>query len=171
MLNASEREFLQAVEAGESQAAYARRQHYSRDWAKWMSKKVRAKLGVTTLGEAIAMSEGGDGSAAKLDKLTSLIEATNDAVAALAKAVTPQQQQQAQQQVVEREMDEKEMAKKLGLSLDDVAKVREEKDYQVWKKNEERRQKELAEEQGEVEPQRDGLGGILNLARGGKAES
>ncbi len=172
MLNASEMEFLQAVGNGEGQAAYARRNNYSRAWAKWMSRKIRAKLGATTLGEALAMSETASEGVSKsdFDKLVGLVTSLGDAVEGLARA-KPADQPAAQQQVQQRELDVKDHAKALGLSMDDVTRIQEEKEYEKYKKMEARRVKELEDEQGETEPQRDGLGGVSNLLARARGES
>ena len=115
------------------------------------------------------MSEGASDGVGKadFDKLVGLVTSLGDAVENLAKA-RPADQPAAQQVVQARELDVKDHAKALGLSMDDVTRIQEEKEYEKYKKMEARRVKELEDEGGENEPQRDGLGGILNLARGNK---
>ena len=115
----------------------------------------------------------------EFDALKALIESTNQAVGKLAEAVTPQEKEEAKQAVVEREMDERTMAKRLGISLEDVQRVRDENEYGKFKKMQDRLDKERADAAAEVEDEdettdngktigekvRDGLGGIRNLDR------
>jgi hypothetical protein len=82
-----------------------------------------------------------------------------------------------EQNVRDRELDVKDHAKALGLSLEDVERIRGEKEYEKWLGFETRRLKELedAEEEdggegegngggkGFGEQIRDGLGGIRNV--------
>lgn len=167
-LTERERQFLAALRTGISGNQYARDSHYSESWAKQMSKRIKAKLGVETIMEAILMSETAPEGVSKADfeALRKAIDATNKAVAELAEASTAREKEEGKEEVRVREMDEKEMAKKLGISLDDVAHIREEREYERYKKFEERRQAELAEEEDEEERRSgfdrmvDGLGGI-----------
>ena len=168
--------FLAALRNGESANGYARRSHYSIRWAKWKSAEVRRKLGVKTIGEAIAMSETAPEGVSKADfeALRQMIDATNKAVMDLSEASTAREKEEGKEEVRVREMDEREMAKKLGISLDDVSKIREEREYERYKKFEERRAAELAEEEGSEEERRstfdqmrDGLGGIKHRVQKG----
>lgn len=182
VLSELELSLLAALRRGIPVREFARMHNYSHDWAKWKSREIRRKLGVQTLREAMEMTDGDAGiSRADFDKLAGVVQATQDAIADLAKAVTPGQRSDAQAQVQARELDEKEMAKRLGVSLDDVRKIREENDYQAFRKHQERLDKERADAaaaaaanensegdgKGDGDGGRlvDGLGGISNLLR------
>lgn len=175
-LTVRERQFLSAVGGGQSAAAFAHEQGFSQDWAKWMSRKIRSKLGVETIQEAIRLSDDGV-SRADFDALKKLLEGTNEAVAALA-AAAPHEREDAKKEVVTREMDEREMAKRLGITVDDLTKIRDENDFKKFKGMQERldaeRAAEAAADEEETDDEdeeksggiiRDGLGGIRNLAR------
>ena len=170
VLTGSDREFLAALAAGESAAGYARSHSYSLPWAKWKSREVRRKLGVSTIGEAVAaMAEINEGvSRADFDKLTKLVNGLGEAVEDLARA-RPSEQPAAQQQVQERQLDLKDHAKARGLSLADVERLKEEKDYERFKTFLDRYEHEEPEEEPENgatslgDKIRDGLGGIRNV--------
>ena len=168
-LSGSDLQFLAELRGGISAREYARRHSYSYAWAEWKSKEIRRKLGVHTLGEAIQMSEGASEGVGKADfaRLESLVGKLGDALEDLIRA-KPADQPAAQQQVAQRELDAKDHAKALGLDMKDVEAMLGEKDYARFKANQDRLDKERAEAEGDGEPQRDGLGGILNLARGNK---
>lgn len=175
MLNDSERSFLGAVREGESAAAYARRNNYSPDWAKWMSKQIREKLDVHTLREAVTMAEENEGvSRGDFDKLFGAFTKLSDTVEELAKRPNDPA---AQQQVRDHELDVKDHAKALGLSLDDVEKLKDEKEFGKFKAMQDRLDKERLEAEAEEdeddsangggktlgEKVRDGLGGISGV--------
>lgn len=169
-----DRDFLAALRDGETIAGYARSHSYSKHWAKWQSRKLRRRFGVQTIGEAVLMGSDENGvSRADFDKLFGAFTKLSDAVEDLAKRPD---EPAAKEQVRERELSVKELAEKLGLSLEDVERVKGEKEYERWKTFEERRTKELEDEEGsgeEVEENgagkgigeviRDGLGGIRNV--------
>ncbi len=106
------------------------------------------------------------------DKLTGLVSKLGDAIEELGKRPNDAGQQQ---QVRERELDVKDHAKALGLSLEDVERLKGEKEYERWLGFETRRQKELEEldetdddtggngDKPLSEKIRDGLGGIRNV--------
>lgn len=174
-LNESDRAFLGALRDGQAAAEYARTHGYSTAWAKWKSKQIRAKLGVQTIGEAVTMSstENENGvSRADFEKLTGLVGKLASSIEDL---IERPSDQGAQQQVVQRELDVKDHAKALGLSVEDVTKLLEEKDYEKFRRNADRLEAErVAAETEEEETEEaeegtsvlDGLGGIGNLVRG-----
>ena len=164
-------DLLDSLISGGTIAGYGREHGYGRDWGKWKSREIRRKLGVATIEEAVAkMSSTDDGpSKADFDKLTGLVGKLGDAVDELVKRPNDPGQQQ---QVRERELDVKDHAKALGLSLEDVEKIRGEKEYEKWLAFEKRRiEEEEAEEGGNGsaggkslgDTIRDGLGGIRNV--------
>jgi len=177
-LNARDRDFLDAIAGGETITAYERRNDYSLAWGWWKSREVRRKLGVATIREAVRMSEQEKEGVSRSDfeKLTGLVAKLGDSIEELAKRPNDFGRQE---QVRERELDMKDHAKALGLSLDDVEKLKGEKEYERWLKFEERRQKELAEADDEEDDEedkddgsngrgvgeviRDGLGGIRKV--------
>lgn len=110
----------------------------------------------------------------EFEGLQALIKQTNEAIENLAKA-SPQDKQAAETQVRERELSEKDLAAKLGISLDDVKRVRDENEYGKFKTMQERLDAEKAaavvaeeEQLKEEKPQTDGLGGVFNLTRNAK---
>jgi hypothetical protein len=176
-LTTAETDFLDALRRGETGNGYARRLSYSESWAKQKSRRIKQKLGVSTIGEAIAMSstesENGGVSRSDFEKLTGLIGKLASSIEDL---VERPDSNAAQQNVVQRELDVKDHAKALGLSVDDVSKLLEEKDYERFRKMQDRLDAERAatdesggddddddEQSGGV---LDGLGGIGNLVRG-----
>lgn len=177
-LNESDLLFLGALRDGQPAAAYAREHGYSNAWAKWKSKEVRRKLGVPTIREAIAMSTGENEtgvSRADFEKLTSLVGSLGESIDELTKRPADQG---AQQQVRERELDVKDHARALGLSLDDVQKLKDEKDYDRFRKMQERLDTERAaaledddddddggDERSAGQKIMDGLGGVTNRPR------
>jgi len=182
ILSESDLAFLDALRGGESAPAYAARIHYSKDWAKWKSRQIRDKLGVATIKEAIRLADEAGVTRAEFDGLMKAVAQTNEAIAKLAEAASPSEKEHAQAQVQARELDEKEMAKRLGISLDDVKKIRDENDFAKFKAHQERLEKERAEadaaaaaagngdggEEGDGEDGGsvlDGLGGVFNLGR------
>ncbi len=178
LLTQDESEFLAAIRDGETAKDFARRHNYSEKWAEWTSGKIRSKLGVRTMREAITLSD--EVSKADFDALTKLVQSTNEALSDLAKAVTPTEQASAVAQVRERELDEKELAKRLGISLEDVNKIRDENEYAKYKGMQKRLEDEKAaaaaadddagdDDDADADEKKggilDGLGGIRNLAR------
>ncbi len=174
-LSERDQDLLTALAGGETLNDYARRHNYSLAWGQWRSRELRRLLGVATLREAVLMSQGeGEGvSRGDFEKLFSAVSGLTDAVEEMRKRPSEPQQQQ----VRERELDVKDHAKALGLSLEDVERLKGEKEYEKWLAFETRRQKELDEEEG-VEGEgegengkgkgigeqiRDGLGGIRNV--------
>lgn len=161
---------LESLVAGGTIAGYTREHGYSKPWGKWKSREIRRKLGVQTIEEAIAaMGVDDDGvSKADFDKLTGLVGKLGDAVEELTKRPNDANQQQ---QVRERELDVKDHAKALGLSLEDIERVKGEKEYANFKKMQDRLDAEREEEEGEGgngagslgDRIRDGLGGITNV--------
>lgn len=172
-LSESDLAFLDALRAGESAPHYAERIHYSKRWAKWKSRRIRDRLGVATIKEAVRLSEEAGVTRSEFEGLQALIKQTNEAIENLAKA-SPQDKQAAETQVRERELSEKDLAAKLGISLDDVKRVRDENEYGKFKTMQERLDAEraavVAEEEKleEEKPQTDGLGGVFNLTRNAK---
>lgn len=176
-----EQAFLAHVGAGGTFQGFAAENGYSSAWAKWKSREIRRKLGVSTIGEAVAKmaEENGTGegvSRADFDKLTGLVSGLHDAIDELARA-KPSEQPAAREQVQERQLSLKDHAAALGISIDDVKKLLEEKDYERFKANQERLERERAaedEEDDDGEDEggrgiggviRDGLGGIRNVQR------
>jgi DNA-binding transcriptional MerR regulator len=156
-LSERDRDFLAAISRGESINDYARRHNYSLDWGVYESRKVRRHYGVKTIREAVEMAEDDAGvSRADFDKLTGLVSKLGESLEEL---VRRPNDPAAQQQHRERELDVKDHAKALGLSLDDVEKLKGEKEYEKWKAFEDRRLKELEEEEPEPESDSEGNGG------------
>jgi len=122
-LSPSDLDFLDALRHGESANDYARRISYSVGWAKKKSRAIRDKLGVASIREAVEMSTPETISRQEFDALKELQERTADALDDLRKAATPAEKQEAREQVQTRELDEKEMAKRLGISTDAVATI------------------------------------------------
>lgn len=176
-LDESDRAFLHAIAEGETAVAYARRHNYSDDWAKFKSRRVRGKLGAATLREAVAMADDDTGvSRADFEKLTGLVTRLGDSLEELARRPNDQGQQQ---QVRERELDLKDHAKALGLTVEDVERLKGEKEYRRFKEMQERLDQERAEAddndddgdgggngagRGIGDRILDGLGGITNRA-------
>lgn len=173
LLSESDRSFLSALAGGETIAGYCRSHGYSRHWGKWKSRDLRRRLGVETIGEAVLMADEDGISRKDFEQLTGLVGSLATAVEDLAKRP---QAPEAKETVRERELSVKELAEKLGLTPEDVERVKGEKEYERWKKFEERRLQELADEEGEGEGDgngapagglgekiRDGLGGIRNV--------
>ncbi len=123
-LSESDLAVLDALRHGETANGYARRISYSVWWAKKKSRQVRAKLGVASIEEALAVSEGlGEGiTRAEFDGLQRTMGQLADALEQLQRA-KPADQPAAQAQVRERELDVKDHAKALGISVDDVRKL------------------------------------------------
>ena len=166
-------DLLESLLAGGTIAGYARAHDYSRDWGKWKSREIRRKLGVDTIEEALAaMRDDDDGvSRADFDKLTGMVGKLGDALEELTKKPGDSG---AQQNVRERELDVKDHAKALGLSLEDVEKLKGEKEYERFKTMQDRLDAERAAEDddddsgngggtGIGQQIRDGLGGIRNV--------
>ena len=177
VLSDQEKDLLAAVAAGGTLAGYAREHDYSVAWGKWKGREIRRKLGVSTLEEAIRVSQGEPESVSRadFDKLSGLVERLSDSLEELASA-RPAEKAEARAEVRERELTLKDHAKALGLSLADVELLKEERDYEKFRAMQERLERERAEEeQEEEEPptngepkgagQRilDGLGGIRNV--------
>lgn len=173
LLNDTDRDFLAWLRQGKTIASYCSSHGYSREWGKWKSRQIRHLLGVETIGEAVVMADD-DAGVSKLDfdKLFGAVGKLSDAVDELAKRPTTEKQET----VRERELDVKDHAKALGLSLEDVERLKGEKEYTKWLEFETRRQKELDDEEAEegggdngvkpkgtVEKVLDGLGGIKNV--------
>ena len=185
MLSDRDRDFLDWLRDGGTQVEYAREHGLSRDWAKWKSRSIREKLGVVTIDEAVQMTdENKDGvSRAEFDKLMSSFDELQDALEELRHVAangTGAQTHTASSNVQERRLSLKDLAQALGLSVKDVERLREEKDYGRFKAFQER----LAAEQAAAAPPageeddedddgggglldqvRDGLGGIRNVRR------
>lgn len=176
MLDDSDRAFLAALAAGETARDYAARQHYGPDWAKWKSRRIRRILGVDTIREAIRMSESEAVSRGEFDTLVSLINRLGESMEKLAERPNDTGQQQV---VARRELDVKDHAKALGLTVEDVEKLKGEKEYARFRAMQERLDAERAaaeeeeggeEEDGEGEQSGlgkvlDGLGGITNVRK------
>jgi hypothetical protein len=179
VLSEADHEFLAALRGGLTANAYARRVGYSTAWAKKKSRKVRDHYQVATIEEALEMSEREQETVnrADFDRLMGAVGKLGDAVDEL-KNSRGTERPAAEERVRERELDVKDHAKALGLSLDEVEKLKEEKDYQRFKKMQDRLELERADELEAVEGEqdengggglgekiRDGLGGIRNLER------
>ncbi len=164
-----DREFLAALAGGATVAGASHQLGYSSHWGKWKSRSLRRRLGVETIWEAVAMAEDDTGvSRADFDKLTGLVSKLGESIDDLARRPTDQ----GRQEVKERELSVKELAEKLGLTPDDVERVKGEKEYERFKAMQQRLADESAEEvDPEEEPENggvgqrilDGLGGIRNV--------
>lgn len=152
-------DLLDHLAAGGSVAGYAREHHFSTHWAKWTSRNIRHKLGVDTLEEAVAVSETEREavSRADFDKLTGLVTKLGDAIEDLAKA-GPARREEARETVRERELDVKDHAKALGLTLEDVERLKGEKEYERFKAMQDRLEREREEEEGGEEGEENGAG-------------
>jgi hypothetical protein len=168
-LNESDHAFLQAVASGETAKDYAARCFYGPDWPKWKSRRIRRILGVQTIREAIEMTDD-TVSRKEFDTLTSLINRLGEGLEKLAERPDDNGRQQV---VAQRELDVKDHAKALGLSLEDVEKLKGEKEYGRFKAMQDRLDKErseLEDDENEEEEEEtsagrkilDGLGGITN---------
>lgn len=171
MLTQPERDFLDAICAGERANDYAKRINYSIPWAKWMSGKVRKKLGVPTLKEAVKVSEFAD-----LErKLTGQIEALANAVR---EAVTPKEKADAGANLdhelkllglTRKDLEAAATAKQEALidsRVDAALTAREE--AAKAKAEEEAAAAEVDSVDGEstvMDKVRDGLGGVRNIGR------
>jgi hypothetical protein len=168
-------DLLESLLAGGTIAGYARAHDYSRDWGKWKSREIRRKLGVDTIEEALAAMRDDDDdgvSRADFDKLTGMVGKLGEALEELTKRPGDAG---AQQNVRERELDVKDHAKALGLSLEDVEKLKGEKEYERFKAMQDRLDAERAAEDDDEDDEngngagglgqqiRDGLGGIRNV--------
>ena len=178
VLSERDRDFLAALAAGETINDYARRNNFSLAWGSWKSREVRRKLGVATIREAVRMSEQEKEGVSRsdFDKLTGLVAKLGDAIEDLAKRPN---EPAAQQQVRERELDVKDHAKALGLTLDDVERLKGEKEYERFKAMQERLERERDEElddddgggdgngagKGGIGQVLDGLGGLSGVRK------
>jgi len=177
-LTKAEADFLDALRGGETAKAYAARLNYSPAWAEWMSRKVRQKLAVGTIGEAVEMSEFA-GLEAKLDGLAAELRAATEAMKA---AVTPAEKEEAAASARGVQADLDAELRTMGLSRKDLEALRQQKfeasvDARVKAALEER--DKLAAEEAEAkaaelengEPKEknlgekilDGLGGVRNV--------
>lgn len=177
-LSERDRDFLAALADGETQAAYARRNSFGSDWARWKSREVRHKLGVDTIEEAIEAMGDDDQSVSKsdFDKLTGLVTRLGESLEEFARA-RPHEQPAAREQVQQRELDVKDHAKALGLSVEDIEKLKGEKEFARFREMQDRLDAERAEEGDDGvddadangagktlgEKVRDGLGGITGV--------
>lgn len=168
-LTDAETSFLDALRRGESGNGYARRLDYSESWAKQKSRRIKSKLGVQTIREALEMTDDVV-KRGEFDTLVSLINRLGKSLEDLAERPNDNGQREV---VAQRELDVKDHAKALGLSLEDVEKIKGEKAYSSFKAMQERLDAERAaeledgEEDGEEETSAgrkilDGLGGITN---------
>lgn len=163
MLSERDLDLLDHLAAGGTVAGYAREHHFSKHWAKWTSRNIRQKLGVGTLEEAVTVSETEREAVSRsdFDKLTGLVAKLGDAIEDLAKRPN---EPAAQQQVRERELDVKDHAKALGLTLDDVERLKGEKEYERFKAMQERLERERDEE---LDDDDDGGDGGNGAGKGG----
>ncbi len=165
--------FLDALRTGESANGYARRLDYSESWAKQKSRRIKLKLGVPTIREALQMTDD-QVSRGEFDTLVSLINKLGKSLEDLA----DRPQDKGQQQVVaQRELDVKDHAKALGLTVEEIEKMKGEKQYAQFKSMQERLDAERAalededddegegDQRGVGEKILDGLGGVKNLRR------
>lgn len=177
-----DRDYLAYLRDGGTGADYARQHGFSRHWAKWKSRSLRERLGVATLEEAIQLMDDDEAgvSRADFDRLTQLVDGLGDAVEALTRAA-PEDRNGARHEVQQRQLSLKDHAKALGLSLADVEKLQEERDYGRFKKWTDRLAAEKAaalEAEGDDDDEDDddgddgvgrrildGLGGIRNVNR------
>lgn len=168
-------DLLASLREGGTIAGYARDHHYSPHWPKWKSRSLRQRFGVTTIEEVLLMSDDDQGvSRGDFDKLFGAFTKLSDTVEELAKRPNDPA---AQQQVRDRELDVKDHAKALGLSLEDVEKLKDEKEFGKFKAMQDRLDKERLEAEAEEdeddsangggktlgEKVRDGLGGISGV--------
>jgi hypothetical protein len=165
----SDRKFLAALRDGDSMAAYAREHGYTLHWAKWKSRSVRRRLGVDTIGEAIAAMADEDGvSRGEFEKLMGLVGKLGDSVDELARRPDSQA---ARQQVAERQVSLKDHAAALGLTLEDVEKLKGEQEYERFKAMQQRLSEETAleddaDDEGEGEDEGDGKGSVRTFVDG-----
>ena len=171
-LTPSESAFLLGLWAGERLRECARRLGYSDHWAKWISRRVRKRLGVNTLEEALAVSDLA-GFERRLSDLDSKLSQLADAVLS---AVTPQAKESARDDLASE-------LKLRGLTLKDLDALREQRESErvnaaveaaLKRREEEAAAKAAVEEPVEEEPEngktvvekvRDGLGGSRKLDR------
>lgn len=170
-LEPEEAAFVAALRRGETAKEYAAGLNYSWSWAKWMSGRVRQKLGVDTMREAVRVSE-------YADEIKRLGDRLEDLAGAVARATTPQQREQARSGLDDE-------LKLRGLTLNDLDALRESKendriaaavDAALQRRDEEKAKADAeaaaadaAEEEGNEGGEggslgdrvRDGLGGIL----------
>jgi hypothetical protein len=172
-LSDGDREFLAVLGAGSTIAAAARTLGYSPHWGKWKSRSLRRRFGVETIWEAVAMAEddGTGVSRADFEKLFGAFTKLSEAVDEMAKRPG---EPAAQQAVTERQLDVKDHAKALGLSLDDVEKLKGEKRYEEFRSMQERLDAERAAADDEIEDDDDagngtgkGLGDVIRDGLGG----
>ncbi len=159
-LTDAERAFLAGLRGGDTIDAAAARLGYSSHWGKWKSRELRGRLGARTIREAVAMADDDDTvSRSDFEQLTKLVGRLGDALEDLAKRPGDEGKQE---RVRERELDVKDHAKALGLSLDDVEKLKGEKEYERFRAMQERLDAERAaadEGEGEGEGEGDGENG------------
>jgi len=176
-LTKAEADFLDALRGGETAKAYAARLNYSPAWAEWMSRKVRQKLDVGTIGEAVEMSEfaGLEG------RLNDLSRKLDSALEAFSKATTPAEKEAATAKAEGAQADLSAELRLRGLTLKDLDALQEQK-FQA--KVDERISAQLAErdkvaaeeaaaaaelDNGDVKEKNlgekilDGLGGVRNV--------
>lgn len=155
---------------------YARRSNYSFPWAEKKSKQIRRKLGVTTIGEAVEMSD----LAGFETRLSGLEQQLKEGLAAITAAVTPAEVKGAESSV--RSIQDELRARGLTLGDLDEAAARkqdakiDERVADALKRRDEQAAEEArlaAEAEGDgddddsnggiVSRVRDGLGGVRNV--------
>lgn len=143
-LTEAEWRFLDALRAGESANAYARRSHYSHDWAKWVSRRIREKLSVPTIREAITLTDISreDFDALKTE-LRELKEAQAELVAAQ-KSGSKRRIADARDDVAEAREDLDGELKSRGLTRRDLDQLAEEKEFERFRARQERLEAERA---------------------------
>jgi hypothetical protein len=124
-LDEIDRAFLAAIRGGESAQSYARRIGYSGKWAEWKSKEIRRKLGVTSMKEALAVSELTAEEIAEIRKLKKELE---EAKRDLAAAKTPGQRASAREDVAEAKSDLDDELRRRGLTRADLDELQQKKE-------------------------------------------
>ena len=151
-LNDSDRDLLAAYRAGTGLLAYAREHHYTRSWAKWKSRTIRAKLGAATLEEAARMADepnGGGMTAEDRAELKALREDLKEAQRALRAASTPRQEREARDDIQDAEDEIDRLARRTGISREDIEKVQKEKRYAEFQEHSSRYEAERKEREDE----------------------
>lgn len=136
-------DFIEALRAGETARGYAIRNHYHPQWAKWEAKKIKQKLGASTLEEAIRLSEitAEDVAAIRREQ-----RELKEALARLEAASTPKQKADAREDVRDARADLDAELKSRGLTREDLDKLQEEKEYERFKTRQDRLESEKAAE-------------------------
>lgn len=187
LLSERDLEYLDWIRRGGTQQEYAHRHGYGPDWAKWKSRQIRDRLGVSTIREAIQMTDTNgspDGVSRQeyeslLEKFDSLQDALHE-LTQLGSRASNEERRGAAETVGERTLSLQDHAAALGLSMKEVKQLQEEREYGRFKQMQQRLRDEEAaaaadsdeddDEEGDdersvTERLVDGLGGVRNLRR------